>query len=63
VEIDTVWDGQPQDRLYVYTLLDVCSRWAYAWPSLRADSWKSIAFLEKARAAAPFPIQTLQSDH
>lgn len=63
VEIDTVWDGKPKDRLYVYTLLDVCSRWSYAWASEKIDTWKSVRFLECARRAAPFEIQTLQSDH
>jgi len=63
VEIDTVWDGLDSDRLYIYTLIDVCSRWAFAWPYLRANTFKSVNFLEKARAAAPFKFLTLQSDH
>lgn len=63
VEIDTVWDGASTDRLYIYTLIDVCSRWAFAWPYLQANTFKSIAFLERARAAAPFKFLTLQSDH
>ena len=63
VEIDTVWDGLGQARLYVYTLIDVCSRWAFAWPYLKANSFKSIAFLERAQAASPFDFKTLQSDH
>lgn len=63
VEIDTMWDGLGTARLYVYTLIDVCSRWAFAWPTLKADTVRSIAFLEKARAVSPFAFQTLQSDH
>lgn len=63
VEIDTMWDGLGAARLYVYTLIDVCSRWAFAWPYLKANSFKSIAFLERAREASPFGFQTLQSDH
>lgn len=63
VEIDTIWDGLGQARLYVYTLIDVCSRWAFARPSLKADTFRSIAFLEKAREASPFAFKTLQSDH
>lgn len=42
VEIDTIVDGPHTDRLYIYTLLDVCSRWAFAWPleSIGAEaSW------------------------
>lgn len=30
VEIDTIHDGPHEDRLYLYTTLDVCSRWAFA---------------------------------
>lgn len=63
VEIDTVWDGDSTDRLYIYTLIDVCSRWAFAWPYLQANTFKSIAFLERAKAQAPFKFLTLQSDH
>lgn len=63
VEIDTVWDGASTDRLYIYTLIDVCSRWAFAWPYLKANTFKSVAFLERAKTEAPFKFLTLQSDH
>jgi len=29
LEIDTIHDGSHEDRLYLYTLLDVHSRWAW----------------------------------
>lgn len=63
VEIDTIVDGPYTDRFYVYTLLDVCSRWAYAVPVLHANTHRSLAFVEGARIVAPFPFATLQSDH
>lgn len=63
VEIDTIHEGESDDRLYVYTLLDVCSRWAHAQVSERITTHRSLRFIEAARAAAPFPFQTLQSDH
>lgn len=63
VEIDTIVDGPHTDRLYIYTLLDVCSRWAYAVPVLHANTHRSLAFVEGARIVAPFPFATLQSDH
>ena len=63
VEIDTIWDGLGTERLYVYTLLDVCSRWAFAWPMHRADTVRSVTFLTKAMTAIPFTIHTIQSDH
>lgn len=63
VEIDTVWMGIPDDRLYVYTLLDVCSRWAYALPAERINTYKSLGFIRQARSISPFEFKTLQSDH
>lgn len=63
VEIDTVHVGAPEDRLYLYTLLDVCSRWAYAIPSLAINTHRSLFFIDGARTISPFPFQTLQSDH
>lgn len=63
VEIDTTWDVKDNLRLYVYTLLDVCSRWAFAYPSLVSNTATSITFLKKAKLAAPFSFQTIQTDH
>lgn len=63
VELDTVHDGAPENRLYLYTLLDVCSRWAYAIPSLRINTHRSLRFVDEAREIAPFAFKTLQSDH
>lgn len=63
VEIDTVWDGAASERLYVYTLLDVCSRWAFAWPCMEINTARSVDFLKKAQDTAPFSFKTLQSDH
>lgn len=63
VEIDTIWDGAPVSRLYVYTLLDVCSRWAYALPEIHINTHKSLGFVKGAQQAAPFGFQTMQSDH
>lgn len=63
VELDTVHDGPSGAQLYLYTLLDVCSRWAYAIPSLRINTHRSLRFVLRARDRAPFAFQTLQSDH
>lgn len=63
VEVDTIHDGPHSNRLYVYTLLDVCSRWAWAWPSERISTHYSLGFVDEARAIAPFLFHTLQSDH
>lgn len=63
VELDTIHDGPPEGRLYVYTLLDVCSRWAYAWATDRITTHRSLRFVLAATDTVPFAIQTLQSDH
>jgi len=63
VELDTVHDGPSGGQLYLYTLLDVCSRWAYAIPSLRINTHRSVRFVDGARETAPFAFHTLQSDH
>lgn len=61
VEIDTIHDGPHEDRLYIYTMLDVCSRWAYAVPTTRISTHHSIRFVRSA--SLPFSVATLQSDH
>lgn len=63
VQVDTIHDGETANRLYIYTLLDVCSRWAFAAPSLRINTHHSLDFVEQARHWAPFQFSTLQSDH
>jgi transposase InsO family protein len=50
-------------RIYVYTLIDVYSRWCFAWATERINTRKSIQFLKKAQALAPFTFQCVQSDH
>jgi transposase InsO family protein len=44
-------------------MIDVHSRWAYAEVTERINTRRTLAFLRKARAAAPFPFKMLQSDH
>ena len=63
VEIDTIVDGPHTDRLYVYTLIDVCSRLAYALPCLKINTHRSLLTVERARLVMPFNFQTIQSDH
>jgi transposase InsO family protein len=63
VEIDTIHDGPHTDRLYVYTLLDVCSRWAFAKVSKRISAKNSMCFVHEALQHAPFEMRMLQSDH
>lgn len=64
VQLDTIhihtFTGE---RFYIYTLLDVCSRWAYAKVSLRITAGRTVQFLEEAKRRAPFAFKMLQSDH
>ena len=63
VEADTIHDGYVGHQLYIYTLLDVHSRWAYAEPSARIAASLSATFVARAQLAAPFQFATLQTDH
>jgi len=63
VQIDSMHDGPPQDRLSAYALIDVHSRWGWAEAVERINSHRSALFLHRAHARAPFPFVTLQSDH
>lgn len=64
VELDTIHvlprGGQ---RFYVYTLIDVFSRWAYAKIVPRINTHQSLRFLREAQGRAPFTFSMLQSDH
>jgi transposase InsO family protein len=61
VQMDTV---QCADRsLYLYTALDVFSRFAYASAVLHANAGASVRALTGAREFFPFGISTLQTDH
>jgi transposase InsO family protein len=63
VEIDSVHEGIPTDRLSAYALIDVHSRWGYAEPTRRTTSHSATRFVERARVVAPFPLRTIQTDH
>lgn len=50
-------------RLYVYTLIDLFSRWAYAEASLKLRAHKSASFIARAQQHASFPFEMIQTDH
>jgi transposase InsO family protein len=52
-----------RERIYVYTLIDVYSRWCYAYASQRCNTRKSTQFLQQAQAQAPFTFSCIQSDN
>lgn len=64
VELDTIHIGPHRPgRLYVYTLLDVFSRWAWAQVALGITTHLSLRFVREAQIQARFAFHTLQSDH
>jgi len=50
-------------RIYVYTLIDVYSRWCYALATGRISAGKSVEFLKRASALADFKFNCIQSDN
>lgn len=63
VQVDSVHEGQPGDRLSAYALIDVCSRWAFAKPVIRVNTWTARNFIQEARKQSLFPFKTIQTDH
>lgn len=64
VQMDTIHLMQTTtERMYVFTALDVYSRWAWARAYDRANARTGIYFFRYAQKQAPFAFQTIQSDH
>lgn len=64
VEIDTVHlMTSPKTRIYLCTLVDVCSRWAHVLPSRRLNTLVTVRAVDQARRCAPFTFSCIQSDH
>ena len=64
VQIDTIHlMKSKKERIYVFTLIDVHSRWAYAWASERANSRTALLFFYQARRKLPILFKMLQSDN
>lgn len=64
VEMDTIHlvdkDGR---RTYVYTAIDLYSRYGFAMLSEKADTYSSILFLKQARRYLAFDIKVIQTDN
>ena len=64
VQIDTIHRMiDEKKRLYIFVLLDVCSRWGYAKAYASMNSATTVAFVAEAQRAASFRFDMLQSDH
>jgi transposase InsO family protein len=64
VQADTVHLAiQGKTVLYVFTCIDVYSRWAYARCYTRANCRTATEFVKQAQVAAPFLFQCVQTDN
>jgi putative transposase len=64
VQLDTVHRMiSKKKRLYVFTLIDVYSRCAYAKAYEKMNSARSVLFVKEAQKYLSFNFETLQSDH
>lgn len=63
VQIDTIHFVIGNRRFYVYTLIDIASRWAYAKVSLRINTCNSLQFVKEAMKLSGFQFKMIQSDH
>jgi putative transposase len=64
VQVDTVHlmrrDGT---RVYVFTGIDVRTRYAHAWATERANTRTAVCFVRRMKKNTPFGIRMLQSDN
>ncbi|MCA9355879.1 transposase family protein [Candidatus Kaiserbacteria bacterium] len=64
IQADTVHLAvQGKTVLYVFTCIDVYSRWAYARCYTRANCRTATDFIKQAQVAAPFLFQCVQTDN
>ena len=64
LEVDTIHFILPDgSRIYVYTIIDLFSRWVYAEVVERIGAEASARFVRRAMKVAPFRFDMIQSDH
>ena len=64
VQVDTIHRMIDQKkRLYIFTLIDVHSRWVYAKAYERMNAATSVHFVAEAQRQASFRFAMMQSDH
>ncbi|OGG53649.1 hypothetical protein A2851_02045 [Candidatus Kaiserbacteria bacterium RIFCSPHIGHO2_01_FULL_53_29] len=64
LELDTIHIIAPDgSRIYIYTIIDLYSRWAYAEVVERIGAHRSAGFARRAQEAAPFRFVMVQTDH
>lgn len=52
-----------KERMYIFTLIDVNSRWAYAKASKKLSASLALEFVREAQREAGFKFDCVQSDH
>jgi transposase InsO family protein len=64
VQVDTIhlWLSRTE-RIYVYTLIDVYSRWVYAYATKRISGGETLKFIKQAKRKSKFDFSCIQSDH
>lgn len=63
IQVDTIHLLTPYSRIYVFTLIDLYSRWAYARCYDRANTKTAINFLRRAKIESLFKFKCIQSDN
>jgi len=64
IQVDTIHIRLPDgNRLYVYTLIDLFSRWTCAGVTEKLSVASTIKFIDGARRIASFNFEMIQTDH
>src|SRR3990167_9734916 len=64
LELDTIHIIAPDgSRIYVYTIIDLYSRWAYAEVVEKIGAHRSACFARRAQKTSPFRFVMIQTDH
>lgn len=64
IQIDTIHIMAPDgSKIYIYTLIDLYSRWAYAEVVTRIGAEPSVRFVKRALQTANFKFEMIQSDN
>lgn len=65
LQLDTIHfaNWRTKERYFVYTLIDLKSRWGYAEYQARISPVESAQFVARAQRAAPFAFQLIQTDN
>lgn len=64
LQCDTIHLIAPNgSKIYIYTLVDLHSRWAYAEVVDRIGAQRSVEFIRRAQGNASFPFEMIQTDN